>query len=90
MGISEPVRIYELLEFAEEATAGQKAMVETFHAALELFEKRDWPAAEGAFQKVLEQTPNDAPSRVYLDRCSLYRMAPPPEQWDGVFDWGVK
>jgi class 3 adenylate cyclase len=87
-GISEPVRIYELLEFTENATAEQKAMVEAFHAALDLFEKREWKAAETAFQTA--HAAGDTPSRVYLDRCSLYLMSPPPEQWDGVFDWGVK
>jgi class 3 adenylate cyclase len=89
-GISEPVRTYELLEFAGEATDEQKSTVETFHTALEFFEKREWQAAETAFQRVLAHAANDAPSRVYLDRCSLYLMSPPPDQWDGVFDWGAK
>ncbi|MDR3247272.1 MAG: adenylate/guanylate cyclase domain-containing response regulator, partial [Treponema sp.] len=90
VGISEPVRIYEVLDFAGDAAVGQRTMVELFHEALALFEKREWQAAEAGFQKVLDQTSGDPPSRVYLERCSLYRTSPPPEDWDGVFDWRIK
>jgi adenylate cyclase len=89
-GISEPVRIYELLNFTDNATDDQKAIVELFHNALVLFEKHDWQAAEEEFQKVLDHSFDDPPSRVYLERCSLYRVSPPPAEWDGVFDWRAK
>jgi class 3 adenylate cyclase len=89
-GISEPVRVYELLDFTDSAAAEQKAMVDLFNTAHELFEKREWQAAEAAFQKALDHSPADSPSRVYLKRCALYRMSPPPQEWDGVFDWKSK
>jgi hypothetical protein len=88
-GISKPVRIYELLDFANDATDEQKTMVKLFHDALELFEKRDWQTAIAGFQKVID-TFDDFASGVYLERCSLYRVSAPPEQWDGVFDWSAK
>jgi class 3 adenylate cyclase len=89
-GISEPVRVYELLDFTDSVTAEQKAMVDLFNTAHELFEKREWQAAEAGFQKVLDFSSDDSPSKVYLERCALYRMSPPSAEWDGVFDWKAK
>jgi hypothetical protein len=89
-GITNPVRIYELLDFSSLATAEQKTLVNLFQTALDLFEKREWQAAEAGFQKVLEYSFDDSPSKVYLERCAQYRLSPPPEQWDGVFDWREK
>jgi class 3 adenylate cyclase len=89
-GISEPVRIYELLDFANGASDEKKTVAELFHKALELFERREWQAAEAGFQKVLDNSFDDSPSKIYLERCALYRMSPPPEEWDGVFDWKAK
>jgi class 3 adenylate cyclase len=86
VGISEPVRVYELLDFTGGAAAEQKTMVDLFHAALELFEKREWQAAEAGFQKALDHSPADSPSRVFLERCAQYRQSPPPQEWDGVFE----
>jgi class 3 adenylate cyclase len=90
VGITTPVRIYELLDFSSAATTEQKTLVNLFNAALDLFENREWQAAEAGFQKTLEHSPGDSPSKVYLDRCARYRLSPPPEQWDGVFDWKAK
>jgi class 3 adenylate cyclase len=89
-GISEPVRIYELVDFMNDATGEQKTTVELFHAALDLFEQRKWQLAEAGFQEAVNYAPDDAPSQVYRRRCSLYRVTPPPAEWDGVFDWTVK
>jgi hypothetical protein len=89
-GITKPVRVYELLDFANGATAEQRTLVDLFHGALDLFENREWQLAEAGFQKALEHSFDDAPSKIYLERCALYRQSPPPDEWDGVFDWNAK
>ena len=38
------------------------------------------------FEAVLALDPGDGPSRVYLERAKEYFMAPPPENWDGVYE----
>ena len=86
-GMNDPVRIYELMELAQNAGEGLRKLVEQFHAALELFETRDWEAAERAFAGVLELDPQDGPALLYRDRCRRYRETPPPEGWDGVFNF---
>jgi class 3 adenylate cyclase/ActR/RegA family two-component response regulator len=89
-GISEPVRIYEVLALSGETEAELREQTEGFHRALDLFEARDWPAAETAFARLLERRPEDGPSRLYRDRSRQYRQTPPPPDWDGVFDFSEK
>jgi class 3 adenylate cyclase len=89
-GLNEPVRIYEILALAEEASPAVLELIENFHMALDLFEKRDWPAAEAAFAAILERNPSDGPSKLYLERCRQYRQTPPSPDWDGVFNFDKK
>jgi adenylate cyclase len=84
VGINEPVRLHEILGFEGEAPPETLRLVELFHEALDIFENRDWTAAESAFEAVLNHAPGDGPSEIYLERCRLYRNEPPAD-WDGVF-----
>jgi class 3 adenylate cyclase len=84
MGINEPVRLYEVLEMASEAPERMPEMVSLFHKAMDMFESRDWAAAEAAFEAVLNHSPDDGPAKIYLERCRLYRNKPPEKDWDGV------
>jgi class 3 adenylate cyclase/ActR/RegA family two-component response regulator len=91
-GIQEPVRIYELLALSEETSRPDSLpeLVELFHAALDIFENRNWPAAEASFARILEQYPDDGPSKLYGERCRQYRQNPPEPDWDGVFNFYEK
>jgi adenylate cyclase len=83
VGITEPVRLHEVLSFTGEAPPQMLRTVELFHHALDLFENRDWGAAEAAFKAVVNEAPEDGPAKLYLERCGEYRNKP-PEQWDGI------
>jgi adenylate cyclase len=85
VNINEPVRLYEILALAETAPPAMPGMVERFHQALDMFENRDWTAAEAAFEAVLNQSAEDGPAKKYLERCRLYRNKP-PKGWDGVYN----
>ena len=89
-GIDEPVRIYQVLDISADAPPELSEQVNLFHAALDLFEQRDWNAAEAAFQAVLEKTSGDPPSRLYIDRCRRFSQTPPENDWDGVFNFSNK
>jgi len=78
-----PVRIYELLGRAAEATHWTD-LISKFEAALALFRGRRWQEAEAAFAAVLETWPEDAPSRLYVMRSRAFASDPPPEDWGGV------
>jgi class 3 adenylate cyclase/CheY-like chemotaxis protein len=90
VGIHTPIQVYELIEFSAEMTERQQRLVELFHDALFLFERRDWAAAEAGFQQALEFAPQDSPSAVFLERCRDNRRNPPPDDWDGVLELKYK
>ena len=90
VGIHKPVRIYEILEMRADAPQELHTLVKLFHIALNLFEDSKWQEAEAAFNKVLENFPDDSPSLFYLKRCKLFLENPPANNWDGVFDVSVK
>ncbi|NNM67702.1 MAG: CHASE2 domain-containing protein, partial [Spirochaetales bacterium] len=90
VGISNPVRLYELIEEKSLATPGQIQMVEAFHTGLESFEAKDWAKAETLFQEVLRLAPNDGPSQFFSRRCAEFKKKPPVENWDGVFNLTTK
>jgi class 3 adenylate cyclase len=86
VGINEAVRIHEVLELKSDATDALFEQVYLFHKALDLFEERNWKDAENAFAQVLKLYPNDAPSRLYVNRCRKFREYPPAADWDGSFN----
>jgi class 3 adenylate cyclase len=90
VGVNEPVRIYEVMETQANVTDALREQVKLFHNAQEIFEQRDWAEAEKAFNSVLELSPGDGPSLLYLDRCRHYLQNPPAHDWDGVFDMNEK
>jgi len=86
VGINEPVRLYELLDMADQADEQQKKLVQVFHEALDYFEKRDWTQAEKGFEEAMSIVPGDSPSDIYLDRCKQFIKNPPKSTWDGVYN----
>ncbi|PLX96299.1 MAG: adenylate/guanylate cyclase domain-containing protein [Desulfuromonas sp.] len=55
-----------------------------FASALTLYRERRFGAAEEAFAALVADY-DDPPSRLYVERCRLFREEPPPEGWDGSF-----
>jgi class 3 adenylate cyclase/CheY-like chemotaxis protein len=73
-GIDKPVKVYELLNFAADASGEELRQVDMFHRGLELFAKRDWAGAESEFLKLYAQNNGDAVSRFYAGRCAQFRQ----------------
>jgi adenylate cyclase len=86
VGIREPVRLHEIMDLAEAASAEARDLAAQFAGALELFETRDWAGAERAFAAALRAVPGDRPSQLYRDRCAAFLQEPPPDSWDGVYN----
>lgn len=89
-GKLQPVTIYQLVgrkeDFAANGTAAEQfALLEQFSHARELYRRREWEAAQRAFQDILDRWPEDGPSRMYWKRCQEYLFDEPPISWDGVF-----
>jgi adenylate cyclase len=90
VGISQPVRLFELLD--EKSGADPKTVegVEIFHAGQALFENREWDKAMKLFEQVRAMLPDDGPAETFIRRCREYKKKPLPETWDGVFNLTVK
>ncbi len=85
-GKKEPVKIYEVLDHYDLDSFPQLDEVLRIHAqALELYRHREWAKAEARFQDVRKLRGDDGLARVYLERCSHFRVEPPPIGWDGVW-----
>jgi adenylate cyclase len=87
-GKLQPVTIYELFgkisALVGDLTDAQ-ARLQAFADARQLYRERKWSEARSAFQKILEHSPDDGPSLVYLKRCEEYLADEPVPDWDGVF-----
>jgi len=90
VGINEPVRIFEVLDTTDDAPVTLIEKIDTFHEALDLFEKRMWNDAGKAFRQVLKLYKNDGPSQLYYKRCLLYLKNEPSAKWDGVYNMQQK
>ena len=90
VGISEPVRLYELIEEKDAVESTIVQAVEVFHEGMQDFEAKRWKLAVTTFRRVLSILPNDGPAAVYLKRCHQFMRKPPAETWDGVFSLTTK
>ncbi|MGD1151643.1 MAG: adenylate/guanylate cyclase domain-containing protein [Syntrophales bacterium] len=79
-----PVKIYELLGEKKDTEKWEKA-VGLFEEGLSKYKLGLWDEAIAAFGKVLEVKQDDAPSKLYIDRCQELKKKPPEGPWDGVF-----
>jgi len=88
-GRKEPVAIYELIGY-DIYFQQMQALAEMFSKGLFAYRERQWKQAIVLFRNVLQKYPGDKPSKLYIDRCEKYKLNPPPEDWDGVFEMKTK
>jgi adenylate cyclase len=90
-GRHQAVRIYEPLAAAGTVLSPQEdEALHLYAAGLSAYRKQLWDEALALFTQALALLPEDGPSRAMGERCRIYRKAPPPEDWDGVFEQLVK
>jgi adenylate cyclase len=86
IGKSEPVAVYEVLDYhTDETFPGMREALTHFRDGISRYRARNWDAAEAAFGEVLRLNPNDRPSQLYIERCQYFRAKPPGDDWDGVW-----
>lgn len=85
VGRREPVRVYELLARSGDLDARQQAMLAQHQEALQQYRAGDFSAALRAFRALEDTFPEDAVATVYRERCETFLQAPPPADWDGVY-----
>jgi adenylate cyclase len=82
VGISAPVRIYEVLLPGNKSGEGET--LAAWKEAVELYERRNFGEAEKLFGFAAARNEKDQVARHYLELCRNYIAAPPPGDWDGI------
>lgn len=87
VGREQAVRIYELLARSGTSIPREKeGALSCYTAGLEAYRQQRWGEALGLFKLSLTLWPQDGPSWTMAERCQIYQKAPPPEEWDSVFE----
>ena len=85
-GKNEPVRVYEVMGKADmKLTDKQKQSLEIYHEGLNLYRQKQWDEAIAYMQQAQELDPACGAATIYVERANLYKIAPPSEEWNGVF-----
>jgi adenylate cyclase len=90
VGISQPVRLYELVDEKKALDAKTAEGMELFRGGMDLFDQKRWAEAAVQFQQVLKVLPGDGPAETFLKRCQEFRQKPPVDNWDGVYNLSTK
>lgn len=89
-GKEEPVSIFEPMGPVE--TVDQKVIneIHLYHQALKLYRQQNWDWCEMQWLSLKQRNPNDKLCDVFLARLQHFRKNPPPEDWDGVYEFETK
>jgi len=85
-GKHDPVRVYELLSRKGRLDPVKQEVIEAYARGLRSYKSRDFEGAHRDFEAALEIDHLDGPSKVYLRRSEEFLAAPPPVDWDGVYE----
>jgi adenylate cyclase len=84
-GKTEPVRIYEVLDYhTEETCPNMMDVVNYFTEGRKQYHKGNWDKGVAAFKETLKANPNDKLSETYIDRCQQLKKSK-PKDWDGIW-----
>jgi adenylate cyclase len=90
-GKTEPVGVYEVLDYhTEETFPNLMDVVNYFNEGMSHYRKRNFKRAIKQFQQGLQRNPRDKLSRTYIERCELLLENPPPEDWAGIWEMHEK
>lgn len=84
-GKSDPIRLYEVVGFAQNTPPEVIDKLERFARAIALYEADDFHGASYAFADILALYPNDGPSLRFWERSKDFMDSPPPAGWDGIW-----
>jgi adenylate cyclase len=85
-GKTEPVAIYEVLDYhSEESFPNFMEVVLYFKDGLGFYRSGNWSRAIAAFTEVLKLHPADRLAQMYIERCEHLGKHPPGDDWNGVW-----
>ena len=83
-GKTEPVSIFEVLDFHDDETfPARMDVVGHFLEGLNHYRSTNFDDAIKSFSAALAANDTDVPSQLYIERCNLFKENPPPAGWSG-------
>lgn len=90
VGINTPVQLYNIVGVRSEASGELAAFVEKFNHAVDAYREKRFSDSLLLFTKCAELDPNDAASKVFLDRVKDILKAGVPDDWSDVVNMTTK
>jgi adenylate cyclase len=85
-GKTEPVAIYELLDYhTEETFPNMIEALDHFRDGIDCYKKGAFDSGIEKFKKVLSLNPKDKGAEIYIERCEHLKATVNPKDWDGVW-----
>ena len=90
-GKNAAIDVFEVIDAeAPERRAAKLATRPLLHSAMEQYFGREFEAALALFKQVSREDPEDAVPVLFVERCSRFLQAPPPEDWQGFEKMTIK
>ena len=80
-----PIKVYELLSKKDELDENRARIRDLYSGGIEYYWERKWDQAIRQFEKALAVTGSDPPSRIFIERCNIYKATPPDANWQGEY-----
>ncbi len=84
-GRVQPVRIFEPLQLARDATTRAGRALDTWHAALADYRERRWDRARGLLERLEHEPGYERLAELYLGYLAEVAARPPGPDWDAAF-----
>ena len=85
-GKTEPVGVYEVLDFhTEDSFPNMMDVMGYFADGIRKYRRASFTDAIRDFERCLAANPHDALSQTYIDRCHTLMAHPPGDDWTGVW-----
>jgi adenylate cyclase len=90
VGINTPVQLYNIVAVRAEASGSTVAFVEKFNQAVDAYREKRFSDSLILFTKCAELNPDDAATKVFLDRVKDLMKTGVPEDWSDVINMTTK
>ena len=80
-----PITVYELLAKKGEIVGEQSKVREHFTDGINFYWDREWDKAIKKFGDAIAVNGEDPPSKIFIERCEIYKVNPPGDNWQGEF-----
>lgn len=90
-GKTQPVRVYEVLDYHNEETfPNMMEVTGYFKEGRRMYQNGNWNDAANSFSNSLRLHPQDKLSQLYIERCEYLKINPPGDAWRGVWTMSSK